>query len=66
MKQYSSREILDILFRDGWYIVRIHGSHCQLKHLFKVGIVTVKHPAKSFPPKTLKSIEKQSGLKFLK
>lgn len=49
---------------DGWYEVAIVGSHHQYKHPDKPGRVTVKHPDKDIPPKTLKSIEKQSGLRF--
>jgi uncharacterized protein YlxP (DUF503 family) len=38
------------------------GSHCQYKHLIKKGKVTVPHPKKDFPIKTLKNILKQAGL----
>lgn len=64
MKSYSSREIIKMLMADGWYEVRIVGSHHQFKHPVKKGCVTVKHPDKDIPPKTLKSIESQSGLRF--
>ncbi len=60
-KSYSSREILKMLKQDGWYIVNIEGSHHQLKHPKKKGKVTIKHPTKDIPPKTLKSIFKQAG-----
>ena len=39
-------------------------SHVQLKHPSKSGKVTVKHPAKDFPIGTLKSIERQSGVRL--
>ncbi len=64
MKSYSSREIIKILKADGWYEVNVVGSHHQFKHPVKKGRVTVKHPDKDIPPKTLKSIEQQSGLTF--
>jgi len=64
MKSYSSREIISILQEDGWYEVNIVGSHHQYKHPVKAGRVTVKHPDKDIPLPVLKSIEKQSGLKF--
>ena len=64
MKSYSSREIIQALKADGWYEVNVTGSHHQFKHPIKKGRVTVKHPDKDIPPKTLKSIERQSGLKF--
>ncbi len=64
MKSYSSREVIKILEEDGWYEVSVHGSHHQYKHPAKKGRTTVKHPDKDIPLPTLKSIEKQSGLKF--
>lgn len=64
MKSCSSREVIRILKDDGWYEVAVVGSHHQFKHPTKPGRVTVKHPTKSIPPKTLRSIERQSGLSF--
>jgi predicted RNA binding protein YcfA (HicA-like mRNA interferase family) len=64
MKSYSSREVIKMLLNDGWYEVSVVGSHHQFKHPTKKGRITVKHPTKDIPPDTLKSIEKQSGLKF--
>lgn len=66
MKSYSSREVIKILEQDGWYLVKITGNHHQYKHPTKPGRTTVKHPDKDIPTSTLKSIEKQSGLKFSK
>lgn len=64
MKGYSSREIIKQLQQDGWYEVHSVGDHVQFKHPIKKGRVTVTHPAKDIPTGTVKSIEKQSGLKF--
>ena len=64
MKSYSSREVLKRLTDDGWYLVNTVGSHHQYKHPTKKGRVTVKHPDKDIPRKTLDSIERQSGLTF--
>lgn len=64
MKSYSSREVIKMLKDDGWYEVNVVGSHHQYKHPFKKWRVTVKHPDKDIPLKTLKSIEAQSGLSF--
>lgn len=63
-KSYSSREVIALLISDGWYEVNVVGSHHQFKHPFKFGRVTVKHPDKDIPRKTLNSIERQSGLLF--
>ncbi len=51
---------------DGWYIDRIKGSHHQLRHPAKPGAVTVPHPKKDLKPGTLRSIEKQAGIKLKK
>lgn len=64
MKSYSSRQVIAALLADGWYEVACVGSHHQFKHPTKKGRVTVKHPTKDIPRKTLDSIERQSGLRF--
>ncbi len=64
MKSYSSREVISMLKNDGWYLVNVVGSHHQFKHPEKAGRVTVKHPDKDIPRKTLDSIERQSGIRF--
>jgi len=61
-KNISSREILQILSEDGWYIVRIEGDHYQLKHPVKKGLVTVKHPTKTLDKKLIHWIYQQAGL----
>jgi predicted RNA binding protein YcfA (HicA-like mRNA interferase family) len=59
----STREILRILRRDGWFIVRQDGSHRQLHHATKPGTVTVAgKPSEDVHPKTLATILKQAGL----
>lgn len=64
MKSYSSREVLSILKADGWYEVGCDGDHHQLKHPTKKGKVTLTHPRKDIPRKTLDSISRQSGIIF--
>lgn len=65
MKSYSSKEIIKLLIEDGWYEYQsTTGSHHSFKHPLKKGRVVVPHPRKDFPIGTLKSIEKQSGIKF--
>ena len=64
MKSYSSREVLKLLKADGWYEVNCVGDHHQFKHPTKPGRVTLTHPVKHIPPKTLQSIAKQAGLKL--
>ena len=64
MKSYSSREVLKILRDDGWYEVGCNGDDHQYKHPTKKGRVTVTAPKKDIPIGTLKSIERQAGVKF--
>ena len=64
MKSYSSREVISMLTEDGWFEVSCVGSHHQFKYPAKPGRVTVKHPDRDIPRKTLDSIERQSGLSF--
>tara|TARA_S200002703_G_scaffold92375_1_gene79856 strand:+ start:203 stop:418 length:216 start_codon:yes stop_codon:yes gene_type:complete len=61
----DSREILKRLKDDGWEIVRTKGSDHQLTHPEKPGRVTVPHPKRDLPKGTVKSIERQSGIKLL-
>ena len=60
----SSRDIIRLLQVDGWVKVHQEGSHVQFKHPTKIGKVTVPHPNKDMPVKTVISIERQSGLKL--
>jgi predicted RNA binding protein YcfA (HicA-like mRNA interferase family) len=60
----NSRDIISALQRDGWIQVAQKGSHVQLKHPTKPGRVTVPHPKRDIPLGTLKSIERQAGLKL--
>jgi predicted RNA binding protein YcfA (HicA-like mRNA interferase family) len=40
------------------------GSHVHLKHATKPGRVTVPHPKRDLPLGTLKSVERQAGIKL--
>lgn len=60
----SSADVIKKLRADGWYLVRAKGSHHHFSHQIKPGIVTVPHPRKDLPIGTLKSIERQSGVKL--
>jgi predicted RNA binding protein YcfA (HicA-like mRNA interferase family) len=58
----DSRELLRILRQDGWMEIAQEGSHRQFKHPTKPGKVTLQHPRKDIPPKTLRSIYRQAQL----
>jgi len=58
------REVIRILESDGWYQVRMKGSHRQFKHDAKMGLVTVPgKPKNDLATGTLSSVLKQAGLK---
>jgi len=59
----NSREIIRVLEADGWRKVAQKGSHIQLKHPAEPGRVTVPHPSGDIPAGTLRSIERQAGLR---
>ena len=64
MNSYSSRDVIRILRDDGWYEVNCEGDHHQFKHRTKPGKVTVTHPVKDIPKRTLASIARQAGITF--
>jgi predicted RNA binding protein YcfA (HicA-like mRNA interferase family) len=60
----DSRHIIRKLEADGWKLVRTTGSHHHFRHPAKPGTTTVVHPSKDIPIKTIRSIERQSGVKL--
>ncbi|MGD0761611.1 MAG: type II toxin-antitoxin system HicA family toxin [Roseiarcus sp.] len=60
----NSRALIRILEADGWRKVAQKGSHVQFEHPDRLGRVTVPHPNKDIAAGTLRSIEKQAGLKL--
>ncbi|WP_391201688.1 type II toxin-antitoxin system HicA family toxin [Psychrobacillus sp. L4] len=58
----NSRELMNHITKDGWYLDRVKGCHHQFKHPTKPGLVTIPHPKKDLPKRTEKSILKQAGL----
>lgn len=59
----GSRELIKLIQDNGRYEVHTVGSHKQFKHPTKKGKVTIPHPNKDLPQKTVNSILKQAGLK---
>jgi len=59
-----SGEIIKKLEKAGWAEVRQSGSHKQFRHPTKPGTVTVPHPKAEMAIGTIKSIEKQSGVRL--
>jgi predicted RNA binding protein YcfA (HicA-like mRNA interferase family) len=60
----DSKAVIQKLEADGWTLKRVKGSHHHYRHETKPGTTTVKHPDRDIPIGTLKSIERQSGVKF--
>lgn len=58
----QSRELIKMLEKDGWILVRVNGSHHIFKHPEKPGIVPVPHPKRDIPIGTERSILKMAGL----
>ena len=58
----SSKDLMKLLKQDCWYLDRVKGSHYQFKHPTKKGLVTLPHPRKDLPQKTVESIFRQAGL----
>jgi predicted RNA binding protein YcfA (HicA-like mRNA interferase family) len=57
------RDVIRLLRDDGWTLVRVRGSHQQLRHPTKPGLVTVAgHSNDDLAPGTLRSILRQAGL----
>ena len=59
----KSRELIDLLKKDGWYLLAVRGSHHHFKHPTKQGKVTIPHPKDHIPVGTVNSVLKQAGLK---
>lgn len=64
MKSYSPREVIKILEDNGWYLKKIEGGHYIYKKNGEKILVVVSISKKTIPIGTLKSIEKQSKIKF--
>lgn len=56
----NSRFLIGQFVADGWYLVRVRGSHHHFKHPIKPGMVTVPHPKKDLLKKTAIRILKQA------
>lgn len=63
-RSLSSRDIIAALEDDGWRLVGVTGDHHHFKHPTKPGKVTVPHPARDIAIGTLKSIERQAGIRL--
>ncbi|TPG53300.1 addiction module toxin, HicA family [Roseomonas nepalensis] len=60
----SSKAAIAAIEADGWSEVAQVGSHKHFKHPTKMGRATVPHPNKELAIGTIKSIERQTGVKL--
>ena len=59
----TAKELLKLLYKDGWRECDQRGSHIQLEHPEKKGKVTVPFHGGDIKKGTLNSILKQAGIK---
>ena len=60
----KSSELLRMLKKDGWYIVRQSGSHMIMKHPTKAGSIPIPfHSSKEVKKGLLRAILKQAEIK---
>ncbi|MBQ8942708.1 MAG: type II toxin-antitoxin system HicA family toxin [Firmicutes bacterium] len=57
------KEIEKLIKQDGWYLVKVVGSHYQYKHPTKKGKITIPHHGGDLKIKTANEILKSAGLK---
>jgi len=58
------KELIKLVEKDGWFLIRIRGSHRQFHHPTKSGTVTIAGKESiDIPTGTLNSILKQARLK---
>lgn len=61
----NSRDVIKALKAVGFEKVDQKGSHVQFKHPERRGRVTVPHPKRDLLINTIRSIERQSGVKLI-
>ena len=57
----TSKEVIRRLWRDGWMLRNVTGSHQHFVHSTKPGVVTVPFTNRDIPIGTLRSIFRQAG-----
>jgi predicted RNA binding protein YcfA (HicA-like mRNA interferase family) len=58
------KDVIKIIEKDGWVLVRTRGSHRQFHHSLKMGTVTIAgKESVEMPVGTFNSVLKQAGLK---
>lgn len=60
----DSKTLIKIIKKQGWYLVRVNGSHHHFKNDFNNKIITIPHPKKDISTGTLIAILKIAGVKY--
>jgi predicted RNA binding protein YcfA (HicA-like mRNA interferase family) len=58
----SSAGLIRILKANGWFEVRVKGSHHVFNHTAQAGHITVPHPKKDLGKGLVRKILKQAGI----
>lgn len=58
----NSHDLIKLIEKAGWVLVRQKGSHTHYKHPEREGLVTIPHPKKDLPIGTVRNIKKQAGI----
>ncbi len=61
-KRYTAEELMKMLKKDGWYLVRVKGSHHLFQHPEKPGTIPVPMHKGDVHPKVATNILKEAGL----
>jgi predicted RNA binding protein YcfA (HicA-like mRNA interferase family) len=60
---FTSKELIRLVEKDGWFLKRVNGSHCIFRHPHKTGMVVIpNHGSSDVPKGTYKNVLKQAGL----
>ena len=60
----TSRELIKLLEQDGWEVVRIKGSHHQLRKEGVPFVITLSYPEKQVSRHQIADTKRKSGMKF--
>lgn len=58
----KSKELIRIMIKHGWDVVRQKGSHIHFRNINSNNLVTIPHPVLDIPRGTMNSILKKAGL----
>ncbi|WP_293400091.1 type II toxin-antitoxin system HicA family toxin [Moritella sp.] len=57
-----SAELIKLVTKKGWVLVRVNGSHHHFKHPDHSHLLTIPHPKQELGKGILRKLKKQAGL----